>query len=58
VSTPSPDDGNRSSFRNVVLYFLGYQIMEKVQKLSNRDIYAFVKSKAQNKILVPYSVAI
>jgi hypothetical protein len=30
--SPSPEDGNRSSFRNVV--FFGYRAMEKVQKNS------------------------
>jgi hypothetical protein len=34
--SPSPEGGNRSSFRNVVFYsFLEYWMMEKVQKPSN-----------------------
>jgi hypothetical protein len=34
--SPSPEDGNRSSFRNVVFYnFLEYRKMDKVQKSSN-----------------------
>jgi hypothetical protein len=34
-STPSPEDGNRSGFRNVV--FLEYQTMDKVQRPSNPE---------------------
>jgi hypothetical protein len=37
VSHPSPEDGNRSSFRNVV--FLEYLKMDKVQKPSNPKCY-------------------
>jgi hypothetical protein len=32
---PSPDDGNRSSFRKVVFYLLEYRTMEKDQIPSN-----------------------
>jgi hypothetical protein len=31
VSLPSPEDGNRSSFRNVVFLYLEFWTMEKVQ---------------------------
>jgi hypothetical protein len=41
VSCPSPEDGNRSSFRNVVFFcfFLEYRTMNKVQKPSSPECY-------------------
>jgi hypothetical protein len=39
VSNPSSEEENVSSFRNVVFYcfFLEYQTMDKVQKVSNSE---------------------
>jgi hypothetical protein len=38
VSCPSPEDGNRSSFRNVVFFcFIEYRTMDKVQKPSSLE---------------------
>jgi hypothetical protein len=40
MSLPSPEDGNRSSFRNVVLFsLLEFQTMDKVQKTSNPECH-------------------
>jgi hypothetical protein len=40
VSLPSPEEGNRSSFRNVVFYsYLEFRTMNKVQKPSDSDCY-------------------
>jgi hypothetical protein len=43
VHLPSPEDGNRSSFRNVVFSsFLEHRTMDKVQKSSNPEIYNII----------------
>jgi hypothetical protein len=40
VSLRSPEDGNRSSFRNVVFYsYLEFRTMDKAHKLSNSECY-------------------
>jgi hypothetical protein len=40
VSLPSPEDGNRSSFRNFVFcYYLEFRTMNKVQKPSHSECY-------------------
>jgi hypothetical protein len=39
VSPPTPEDGNRSSFRNAVFYFFEYLTVNKVRKPSNSECY-------------------
>jgi hypothetical protein len=39
VSLPSPEKGNRSSFRNVVFWYLEFQAMNKFQKPSSSECY-------------------
>jgi hypothetical protein len=36
---PSPEDGNRSSFKNAVLLFLEHRTMDKVQKPSSPECH-------------------
>jgi hypothetical protein len=47
VSFPSPEEGNRSIIRNVVLpIYLEFRIMDKVQKLSNSAFKSYINTLA------------
>jgi hypothetical protein len=40
----SPEDGNRSVFRNVV-FFLEYRLTDRVQKASNPECYKYIMAR-------------
>jgi hypothetical protein len=45
VSLPSSEDGNKTSFRNVVFsIYLEFPTMYKVQKLSDSVLYTIVRT--------------
>jgi hypothetical protein len=58
VSLPSPEEGNRSSFRNAVFQYLEFRTMDKVQKPSNSKLIVLVHFMGADRLCTAWKILI